>query len=782
VLNDAIELAELGFSVIWLKNKSKRPVGEDWTELPTASPKDLKATYIKGRNIGVRLGDPSRIDGFYLHVLDMDIRDPDFAEIAQENVKKLLETDISEFQMVISGSGGASRHLYFLTDRPYRSKKLWHTDEHFIGEDGKKHWAAEIELFGTGKQVALPPSIHPDTGIAYRWKDGKIPSPDAFPLIDGDVMDEISGYNDELYVLGDSEPLGISYEEAEAYLQNLDLPTWCDDRAGWVKVGMSLHHEFDAHPDAFKVWCDFSKQVPDRFNMRVAREQWRSFGKFKGQPVTFATMIEAANEVRYLAEWDGIADEFDDDEPADPDTYEDGSPLMSLRQVQRMFESEPKADLPVNTDKKRVPGVPDHLLTVPGMLGLAVDHYNATSTREQPQFAVQTALALGSITLGRYWTTPMDNFSSLYLVNLGVTGGGKEFARLFLSKTLSESGMPGLMGPASYASDSGIMGELAWKPRHVTVHDEFGRLLNSTANSTSTNMRDAQTTLMSMYGMLNGEMMPKAFSTNGKSKEQVESMRNSRVVRPAVTLLGLSTPETFFDALSQDDVANGFMNRLLIVNSRAKRKVEMPKRWKKIPQGLRKWIIKNGMPPESDEDFLTPENPVEVEEPTEVAFSDDAYAFIFKVAQIIADRQDALTEARLDGLWSRSQEITQRISLIVARSRGSMVIEAADVEWAWDYVSFYTAELIEEARDKLGANPLRVMAERIAKSIVRVEEAGLSAGSINDYHRDLKDLNERDHKEVMMRLERDLGIVKVSVRMKKAGGRPTILYMHKRFV
>jgi hypothetical protein len=40
-------------------------------------------------------------------------------------------------------------------------------DEKLGREVKKRHW--EIELFGTGKQVAMPPSIHPDTGLPYRW-------------------------------------------------------------------------------------------------------------------------------------------------------------------------------------------------------------------------------------------------------------------------------------------------------------------------------------------------------------------------------------------------------------------------------------------------------------------------------------------------------------------------------------------------------------------------------------------------------------------------------------
>ena len=34
---------------------------------------------------------------------------------------------------------------------------------------GLKRWDWEIELFGTGKQAVLPPSVHPDSGENYAW-------------------------------------------------------------------------------------------------------------------------------------------------------------------------------------------------------------------------------------------------------------------------------------------------------------------------------------------------------------------------------------------------------------------------------------------------------------------------------------------------------------------------------------------------------------------------------------------------------------------------------------
>lgn len=750
MLKSAIALRRSGFSVIWLKKKTKEPVGEGWTKLPTRSVDELKSSYVQGYNCGVRLGEHSEIDGAYLHVIDIDIRKPEYAAEARKMVERLLGKRITDFQAVISGSGGASRHLYFTTDKPFRSKKLWWTTEKFTGDDGKEHWAAEIELFGTGKQVVLPPSIHPDTGLEYRWQDGEFYWEDILH-IDSEVIEDLIGAKDEHYV-DDEGPLGLSLDEINDYLDELDVPTYCEDREGWIKVGMALHHEFDGDVEGLKIWNAFSKQSK-KFDLRVSKQQWRSFGD-SDRPVTFATVIQAANECAHQRTWESIADEFEDD---DEDTQDD--------------RPAPKKD-------EKQTGVPADLLTIPGILGTAVKHYNDTSTRYQPQFAVQAALALGSVVLGRHWMSETDNFTSLYLVNLGATGRGKEFGRTFLERILEEANLGHLVGPMKYASEAAVMGELSWKPRHVTVYDEFGRLLSSTNGSGNTNLRDAQTLLMSLFGQLGGVARATAYSTNGKTAQQVEAARNQRVVRPAVTILGLSTPETFFDALSQDDVANGFLNRLLVVNSRQPRRVEKPKSWKKIPRELLSWLVTNG---EYGDDFMAGESPVEVEEPEMVFYTDAALERLDEIEQEVIDLQDEFESKRLDGMFSRSREIAMRIALIVTISRNKKKIDEASLNWAWDYVRYHTMEMVENVKRMMGASPIIRIAEHLADIITSAGRKGLRQSDIIRMSVEFARLDKRGQDEVIHRLTNQHEIVLVKAK-KEGRGRPSMRYVHADYI
>lgn len=758
MLKEAITLRRAGFSVIWLAKRSKMPVHKNWTGRETMSVDDLRSSYINGYNAGVRLGEPSKIGEKYLHVLDLDIRKAEYAPTVKKTVESMLQKRISDFQVVISGSGGASRHLYFVADKPFRSKKLWHSDEKFTGPDGSEHWAAEIELFGTGKQVVLPPSIHPDTGEEYRWQDGYFFEEDLLE-IDSELLTELTGEGAPVEY-EDEGPLGLSEDEIEEHLDRLNLKDFCEDREGWIKVGMALHHEFDGEDVGLRIWSRFSKQSK-KFDARVLKQQWRSF-KGAEQPVTFASIIKAANDHQHKVEWEGMADEFVDDEDDEDD-------------IPREREK-PAAPPPAARQKS---DIPEHLLTIPGALGMAVEHYNETSKVYQPQFAVQTALALGSVVLARHWMTETDNFTSLYLINLGATGRGKEFARTYLERVLEEATLGSLIGPLKYASEAGVMGQLQYSPRHVTVYDEFGRLLSSTGASSNANLRDAQTILMSLFGQLGGIARGAAYSVNGKTAQQVEAMRKTKIVRPAITMLGLSTPETFFDALSQDDVANGFINRLLVVNTRQPRTPGKTRSWKKTPRSLLEWCRSYGIPEEDGGFGDFEESAAEVAEPQIIGYTTKALDLLDRIEEEVIELQNHYEEQRLDGMFSRSREIAMRISLIVALSRDKGKIDDVSLGWAWDYVLFYTKEMLGHVQRMMGSSPLMRISEVLANAIIASGVKGLSLRDLGRKSHEFAKLDKRDSEQALHYLQ-NFDIVLAKFEPDKKGSRVTHRYVHQK--
>ncbi len=313
-----MRLAEAGFAIHWLYPKSKRPIGEEWSTKAVASPDLLKASYRRGNNVGVRLGKWSKIEGLYLHIIDMDVRESDMAEVALKRLHDLLpELDTETFPTVISGSGGASRHFYLLSDKPFTPKKFAHSTTFKMVWDEKlkrdvKKWDWELHLLGTGAQAAIPPSIHPDTEKPYQWLrefDFNEIFLGVAPLVPSEALERITGREDESEIDPDAvKPLGLSLEEARDILTDIPAEQYREDRDGWLNVGMALHHEFGGDKKAFDLWCEYSS-ASRKFDKA---DQWRVWKSFKPKPkmLRMATLLNAAKEERLMR---AIDDEMDED-------------------------------------------------------------------------------------------------------------------------------------------------------------------------------------------------------------------------------------------------------------------------------------------------------------------------------------------------------------------------------------------------------------------------------------------------------------------------------------
>ncbi len=178
VLAEARRLYNLGAAVLWLHPKSKRPVANGWTTGARATWTQLQSTYIKGYNVGVRLGEASQIGKNYLACFDVDIKHPAFEPKARALLLKVLG-DI-KCPTVLSGAANGSMHLYCVTPKPFKMITL-------LKEKGQ----GEICFYSTGRQMVVSPSIHPDTGKTYTWKEPLVKEAD-LPEVDSDLVSDVA--------------------------------------------------------------------------------------------------------------------------------------------------------------------------------------------------------------------------------------------------------------------------------------------------------------------------------------------------------------------------------------------------------------------------------------------------------------------------------------------------------------------------------------------------------------------------------------------------------------
>lgn len=177
MLKEAVRLRKLGFAIHWLVPGEKRPISNGWADAPVMPVEELKKSYRVGYNVGFRPGKWSVVNDREICVLDVDVRGgPTFAEEAYCAAAAMLGS--KEFD-VISGSGvGRHRFLAFpLGGSPASAATTLRQSDVSIDPDGKlcpaglqgARPAWLIELLSTGKNVVLPPSIHPDTRQPYTF-------------------------------------------------------------------------------------------------------------------------------------------------------------------------------------------------------------------------------------------------------------------------------------------------------------------------------------------------------------------------------------------------------------------------------------------------------------------------------------------------------------------------------------------------------------------------------------------------------------------------------------
>lgn len=315
-----------GFSLHWLKTCDKMPIDKGWQDAPTHTLDTLRAAYHSGNNVGVRLGEPSRVGGGYLHVLDMDLRIAEQAPEAWAALRELLpNVDLDALPCVRSGSGGESRHLYFITSEPFRSKLLAKSEGKHRGTDGRWHYDFEIELFGTGKQVVFPPSIHPVTRQPYVWLrpfDLDLMDLGITPEIPAAAIRALGVVENETFEFETRPPLDFKPGQMEAELDLIPVSDLSYD--DWLMLGQAIHHQTGGSEDGWNLWLAHSRRSEKYTgDDRTMRRKWRSFGRYRGKPVTMATVrlwAQAARTEALIAEFDEVED---DDAPNDGDEWDD---------------------------------------------------------------------------------------------------------------------------------------------------------------------------------------------------------------------------------------------------------------------------------------------------------------------------------------------------------------------------------------------------------------------------------------------------------------------------
>lgn len=266
----------------------------------------------------------------------------------------------------------------------------------------------------------------------------------------------------------------------------------------------------------------------------------------------------------------------------------------SLRKV-RGEKEEPidfsKIQLPKSPEKpKKIKEKVEIETTLPpGFAGEIARYFMSVSIRPVKEISVAATIGLLAGLTGRSYNISGAGLNQ-YILLLAKTGTGKEGMQSGIDKLLAgvRQTVPiidDFVGPAAFASGPALVKTLAKKPCVVSILGEFGLVLQSITDKHNTISTMFRKVLLDVYGKSgdNQTLRASVYSDSDKSTASVHS--------PSLTLLGESTPETFYEGVSQSNISEGLIPRFLVIHYSGPRPPANKSPNRPVPEDLARRLI-----------------------------------------------------------------------------------------------------------------------------------------------------------------------------------------------
>lgn len=362
----------------------------------------------------------------------------------------------------------------------------------------------------------------------------------------------------------------------------------------------------------------------------------------------------------------------------------------------------PVVQLPPTTSIEPGVAIPSYISNPPGILKDIADWITATAPKAQPELSLAAAIALAATATQRIYRSNLANFTSLYMVMVAKSTEGKEHPQSSVERALNAAGLANLIAGSGYTSAGAVFSALLKQPSHIAVIDEMGKLLKLSRAKGNANGEAAIDKLVEAFGRLNGIMRPPTYSSMSMSAKQIkESSINDRVIhKPAITILGATTPATFYGSLTDDLVSDGFLGRLIVVESVQPRQLARYVDQTDPPEKIIEWLKAVHSPTQRQgnlaEVSVSDLEPVTVEMVIDANCEDIMRAFELQLNEL----KDQFEQERLDVLLGRTFEKSLRLAMIAAKAcdPNAKEVRAEHIQWSQEYVMHYDMALVRAVR------------------------------------------------------------------------------------
>lgn len=615
-----------------------------------------------------------------------------------------------------------------------------------------------FELRAGAVQDVLPPSIHPDTHAPYQWRPNCAPWDRPVPELPHELLALWQAWDKIKPQLMAACPwapkaatpkprarsVGTHGNVIGQFNQAHDVATIIESH-GYISRGKRwLAPTSSSGLAGVTIFADgthcYSHHASDPLNDGHAHDAFSVFCMLDHNGDVTEAIKSAAQLLGLSETWP-------------PDAVP--APAVTAEFIERSRKTKTQPS-PI-VERIEAAAVPSELLRIPGVLGEVVDLCNRTAPYPQPVLAVQTALALGSVVLGRRYCSTKDNRTSLYFVNVAKSGMGKNHARTVIEKILESAGLENMIGPPGYTSPPGILSALMHAPCCISIMDEFGDML-AFAGAKGNHQRGAAiTTLKDLWGNLGGTLRPDGYSEMGLSKKDRDARASEpRYVRhPALTVLGMTTPSKFYESLSDDSIKGGFLNRVIVVEATGSRTLPRDADPLIIPPAIEAWC--KAARAARDTGNLSGMESSSMEPVTVIVeFSREAEEILLAYSTKLVADQDRLEKESeaLGEMVSRSREKSMRIAVILAASVNidRPAVTAECMRWAVAYTQWATEQTLEAIQRHMNSSAFGILRAAVLAMFEKCGERGFTDGDLSTRSRSWRGTEPRMREQVLKAL------------------------------
>lgn len=428
-----------------------------------------------------------------------------------------------------------------------------------------------------------------------------------------------------------------------------------DDYKEWIDVGMAIKAE--CGDSGYAYFDDWSKRSAKYGGSKETRKKWDSF---QATGITVGTLYHYAQRAGWI--------------PKPPEEY--------VHQVE------------VNIQKPTVNRQSTDIMDAPNLVGQIKDYILSTALYPQPRLALAAAISMAGTMMAHKVQGATGLRTNMYTLGLAPSGSGKEHQRQCNIKMLREVHMSNhLIG--KIASAPGLLYALHDSDgRGLHQMDEVGKYLKSMmSGKASSYLQEVPTVMMELFSQASSVFLGSQYSKRDNKEERID------IEQPCLCVFGTTAPNRFYEAMTGDEVLDGFLSRWLVFEADDYGIEEADPESLNIPEDLlhelRYWAEK----PIND----NPRGNLDVRpEPMVVKPTGEAKdilkAFRRQCRENIAG---SVNDGIYAAIWSRAAEHAEKAALC-AHSGGR--IEASVMQWAIA-VAEYSANLLYEAvMDNMASN------------------------------------------------------------------------------